>query len=170
MTSCWMCTVACGGSARSRIRWRGLRTTLPNALRRAVGCGPPLARHSSLVLRGSVGAEQLSSAIEPHKLTRYVRSMVQVLALDEFFVTDVADAVILARLFGRLWDRGLVLVATSNRRPDALYEGGLQRMLFVPFIDRLKARGSSVTEWPVLCLCMRVAHHKVDSFPSGAEC
>ncbi|KDD74384.1 AFG1-like ATPase, partial [Helicosporidium sp. ATCC 50920] len=74
------------------------------------------------------------------EVARDVLASGRVLCLDELFVTDVADASILNRLFALLWEGGLVLVATSNRAPDALYEGGLQRDLFLPFIHALHAR------------------------------
>jgi cell division protein ZapE len=93
-----------------------------------------IGRHRQALKRGEVREDD---PIPP--VARALAEEAWVLCFDEFAVTDIADAMILSRLFSALFAAGVVLVATSNVAPNDLYRDGLNRPLFEPFIRTLAA-------------------------------
>jgi len=102
--------------------------------------------HRQMHLAQTVHGIRGSDAVLHHVLTHILQKG-RILCFDEFQVTDVADALLLRRLFTGLVERGAVVVATSNRSPRELYKGGLQRELFVPFVDWLEETLVVVGMW-----------------------
>ena len=72
-------------------------------------------------------------------VAREIATESRLLCFDEFQITDIADAAILSRLMGGLWNAGVVTIATSNREPNDLYRGGLNWSTYIPgFVELLK--------------------------------
>ncbi|MEO6361341.1 MAG: cell division protein ZapE [Sphingomicrobium sp.] len=79
-----------------------------------------------------------------HEVAEQIANEAKLLAFDEMVVNNPPDAMILSRLFEQLMERGVIVVATSNRPPHDLYKDGLNRELFLPFIDLIERRWNVV--------------------------
>ena len=88
-----------------------------------------------------IHAPELAGSADPaREVARSIADGAKVLCFDEMEIRDIADAMIVARVIEGFMDGGGVLVTTSNRHPDSLYEGGLHRERFLPFIEIIKKR------------------------------
>ncbi|MEK9597480.1 MAG: cell division protein ZapE [Alphaproteobacteria bacterium] len=94
-----------------------------------------MAQAHSLINR----ARKANAANPIETAARQIIQNGKLVCFDEMEVRDIADAMIISRLFASLWQHGMVLVTTSNRQPDGLYENGLHRDRFLPFMKQLKS-------------------------------
>jgi cell division protein ZapE len=102
-------------------------------------------------------------------VTKPLLETTRLLCLDEFQVTDITNAMLLGRLFEKLFAGGVTLVATSNTAPDDLYRDGLNRQLFLPFIALLKSEVDVVPlDGPIDYRRLKFAGEEVYQFGKGA--
>lgn len=103
-------------------------------------------------------------------VTKPLLETTRLLCLDEFQVTDITNAMLLGRLFERLFAGGMTLVATSNTAPDDLYRDGLNRQLFLPFISLLKSHVDVVPlDGPTDYRRLKFAGEEVYRFGAGPD-
>jgi cell division protein ZapE len=108
--------------------------------------------HARLKAWHSLSKKKRSQHGKQNRMEDSIRAVAQqiatettLLCFDELQVTDITDAMVVARLFEALFGKGVIVIATSNRIPDDLYKNGLNRQRFVPFIERIKETMQIVT-------------------------
>ena len=116
------------------------KTLLMDLFYQSLGSTPKLRLHfHRLMQRVHEGLTELVGNRNPLRLLAHrISAEARVLCVDEFYVTDIGDAMILAELLEALFSYGVTLVATSNLAPEDLYENGLQRRRFLPAIDLIR--------------------------------